>query len=380
MTGRRTAPGWATGPAPWLTALVLAVGLAALRVPIARAAAEPSAEGGDGYDPGVLPGLAAIFPGVLLHGSGVWVAGDRDTALALLAAQGAGLATVIASGAVLWGTGASRHFSGASVGAVVLGGGLFLTPAVADLYGAVVGGTDFRAALRAPRAHVALGHRYVHDPHFDYHNLLHLDARLWLGRWALGVGVLGAVDDSNGRGRVEGVYRLLGPAAGPEPAQDGSFLEFVVAGTYHDYRSDGFSTATVETAGRARYDLGRLGDPLRGSFAQAHLGWGLELYDYDLPGVSLGEDGNAMLLAGFGWGVYLGRPGASHGELLLLYDHRRDGYVGGLDGGFAGQVGLAAHWLLAPNEHGRAWGLRAELRQGHATYAGLDVFHRWGPR
>ena len=350
----------------------------AVEPPPAPAPVDPRKPGD--YRPGLLPGLAAVVPGALLHGSGVWVAGDRDTALALLKAQGAGLAAIAAGGTVLALTGAARRLSGPTIAVVVLGGGLFVTPFAADLYGALLGGTQAVGPRRTPRGEVRVGHRYVHDPHFAYRNLVHVDGQVWLGAWSAQGDVLTAADDDNLRGRLQIAYRLLGPAAGPRAAAGASWLELRLAGTYHGYRSDGFSTLAGEGALAGRYDLANVGAPLRGSFVQAHVGWGLELYDYDLPGVSMGEDANEMLLTGFGWGVWLGQPERGHGEVVLLYDHRRDGYVGALGGGFAGQVGVTGRWAFAPDSSGDTWGLQAELRRGLATFAGVDLLYRWGSR
>src|SRR5204863_8650382 len=88
---------------------------------------------GDAPDPGP-PTLqrgtpataAALFPGVLVHGTGHFVAGDRRTGYRLLAMEGLGLGLTLTGGATLAFTGASRHLSPPIFALPVAGLGLFL--------------------------------------------------------------------------------------------------------------------------------------------------------------------------------------------------------------------------------------------------------------
>jgi len=333
-----------------------------------------------GFEPGLLPALAALVPGLLLHGSGTFVAGDTDTGLLLLAAEGVGVASAATGLTILATTGASRKLAGLSVTLTAGGVGLFLTPMLADLYGAAVGGTEGAPALVNPRAQVTLGYRFIDDPHFEYSSLLASNAQLWLDRWRLGVEGIVAADDDNQRLRFEGDCRLLGPLAGERDARDGSALDVQLASTFHSYGTEGFRTLSFESSVAGRYDLARLGAPLRGSFAEAHLGYGLEWFDYDLPGVPFGEDTSEMLLLGFGWGVYLGAWPGDHGSVALTYDHRRDSYFGGLSSGFIGHFGARGEWHLVDEETDNAWALGAMVKVGSALAAGLDLGYRWGSK
>ena len=62
----------------------------------------------------------------------------------------------------------------------------------------------------------------------------------------------------------------------------------------------------------------------------------------------------------------------------MAYDHRRDGYVGGLPTGYAGQVGVRGGWWLSQPDSGNAWGIQAELAVESALFGGLDLSYRWG--
>ena len=79
---------------------------------------------------------AAIVPGVLLHGSGSYVAGERRTARRLLALEGAGLAVTGVGAVPMLATGASRWVSGPSVALIATGMGMVLVGWAADIYSA----------------------------------------------------------------------------------------------------------------------------------------------------------------------------------------------------------------------------------------------------
>ena len=128
----------------WAAAMALGILLPSLPAGAVDPAAEPEtiepSEVPSAYSPGWLPAAGAVVPGVLLHGSGVYLAGDRDTALDLLWLQGAGVAGTVGGMTVLAVTGASRRTVRLNVGAVVGSVGLFLLPWFSDIYGAATGG------------------------------------------------------------------------------------------------------------------------------------------------------------------------------------------------------------------------------------------------
>ena len=87
-------------------------------------------------------------------------------------------------------------------------------------------------------------------------------------------------------------------------------------------------------------------------------------------------DTSWLLLARFGFGVYLGGDSLPRGELLLYYDHRHDDFAGGFDQAFvgiAGHVGVDAKLYLSEQ-----LGLRTEVEVGGATLAGLSLLVREG--
>lgn len=318
--------------------------------------------------PSWLPAAAAAIPGLAAHGAGLFAAGDRSTALRLLAAEGAG-AALIAAGAVPIGL---TRATGASVGpalaSTVIGAGLFALSWAADLYGAATGG---RPGARAapddlPRVDVAAGLAYVYDPQFAYRAFSGAAAEARLGALRAAAAADLALDRDNRRLRFETAWRLARGHPG-----DGSFIDLQAALTWHDYGSDGFSLLTPELSLPARLDLARVGPSLAGAFAELSLGVGVQSTTYaSAPG-----DADALLLARFGFGLYIPR-----GEVVAYYDHRHDGFAGGLALGGHENTVLGHFGLAAAVDLGAGFGAGLELQAGSAYVGRLAVRYRLGGR
>ena len=129
-----------------------------------------------------------------------------------------------------------------------------------------------------------------------------------------------------------------------------------------------------------RVDLQRLLPDVRGAFFQLGAGVGQQWFVFDLPGVSA-TDTSSLLLAHAGFGMYLGqRSGGLGGELELYYDHRHDGFAGGLrarglGSGVAGHFGVRSQYALSSR-----WGLRAEAQAGSAWVINLAATLNVGQR
>lgn len=314
---------------------------------------------------------AAIVPGVLVHGSGLWIRGDHATARRLAIVEGIGLAAAAVSGGVLAASGANRRLSPPMIPLLVSGSGTFLLSWLADIYGSASGGRDARYAA-APPLTLELGAAAIHDPLFDYSAFSRAAAELIAGRLRIDSEILVAVDDDNQRVVGDLAYRLVPPRPG-----DGTRLELAGGLRAHRYGSDGFTTYLASLALEGRLDLARLGPSLSGAFATLSAGWGLEITDYRPEGAD--TDFSDLLLGRFGFGLYLGdadRP--VHGEVSLYYDHRRDELVGGISpgqqaSGFLGYVGAELKLDL-----GRRWGLSSRVELGSAYLASAGVRLRLG--
>ncbi|WP_428264289.1 hypothetical protein [Haliangium sp.] len=326
--------------------------------------------GGD-ITPGVLPVLGALVPGVLVHGLGHRIGGDRRTASWLLRAEGVGLGVAVAAGIPLALTGANRRLALPAIPLVVGGLGSFLLGWTADIYGAAGGArVTGEPRLDAPVLALRAGYLYVHDPQFEYASVADFDARARVGPWSVAAAASLALDDDHQRARLGGGYRLWGPR--PDRASaDGTYFDLDAAVAMSHFGSDGFTTWTGEVFVHGRYDLARIGPSLRGAFADMGVGLALELADYDDGDTDVGD----LLLADFGFGVYLGRPEGAHGELRVGYDHRRDDFAGGLavrggGGGFAGSFSASGFVRVAG-----PWGVSARFELGSAYVAGLGLLY-----
>jgi hypothetical protein len=329
--------------------------------------AAPAAPARPRMRPGVLPALGALVPGLAVHGTGHFIAGDTKTGRRLVLAQGIGLATAAAGVVPLALTGASDNVSTFSLPLVVAGTGMFVLGWAADVYGSAGGPRLAGAPAPLPGSEVGLGYLYVRDPRFAYTSFVDLDALVRTGAWRLEGAAALALDDDNQRLRLRAGYRVLGPRP-TRGAATGTALELVTAVTVHRHGTDGFTTVTPELAAHGRLDLAQLSPGLAGAFVEGDLGLGLDRATYrHAPADTVG-----ILVGRFGFGMYLGHPAASHGELQLFYDHRRDGLVGGLAtrrfNGILGSFGLQGALTLR-----RGMGVALQAQAGSAFLLGIGL-------
>tara|TARA_R110002096_G_scaffold171490_4_gene344460 strand:- start:79008 stop:80159 length:1152 start_codon:yes stop_codon:yes gene_type:complete len=329
-----------------------------------QTAPEPSAEqapAAKAMKSGPLAAAAAVMPGLVIHGFGHYVAGDKKTAMRLLAWQGVGLGLMVASGSTIALTGASRYGNELTIPLLITGTGIFLNTAYADIYGSATGGRAPRYAT-PPEFTVTAGYGYIDDPQFDYTHFSVVSASYIRGTIGLTPSLWTALDADNQRARLPLRYRLLDNRAG-------DFLELGTALTYHRYGDDGFTSTVGELSIGGRINSSQLGASLAGSFSSATLGYALHRTSYDVDDVS--SDTIALLIARFGYGLYLPKGG----ELEGYYQHRRDGYTAGLSpsprngSGFLGHFGIA---LRQPISDRFAVALRTEIGSAWVSTAGLE--------
>ncbi len=305
-------------------------------------------------EPSALATVAAIVPGLLLHGAGHYVAGEKKTAKKLLLWEGIGIGLMAVSAATIGFSGASRYGNEVTIPLLIAGSGIFLNTAFADIYGSATGGRESRYQAPVPMT-VSLGYGYVYDPQFSYANFSIAAARVQRGQVVMAPSIWVAIDADNQRSRLPLAYRFADNGVG-------DFLQAESAMTYHRYGDDNFSHFIGEVSVSGRADLERLGASLAGSFITARIGYALHRTNYDVPNVP--ADTIALLLGRNSYGLYLPRGG----EIEGYYEHRRDGYSAGLSpssrngSGFLGHFGLALrqpihdHLALAfQTEIGAAW-------------------------
>jgi len=327
------------------------------------------------------PELASIFPGFILHGSGVWLQHRNQTAQRLLMLEGASVLATFTSGLILFSTGAARDLVGPSALLAVAGVGTFGVSFLANVYATLAPPDGLGDPLRRqPLIDTSAGYLYVYDPQFAYRHFGTLRASAFVRDWHVLADVAAALDHGNQRLQIGGGYRLFGAGgSGTEPTSDGSYLEPRVAFTAHRFDSDGFNSRIIELALEGRLDASRYLPDVRGAFFQAEAGWASQVFVNQVPGPNL-TTSTSLLLAHVGFGMYLGNRSDSRtgGEVELYYDHRHDGYAGGLKvnglgSGVAGHLGLRGNYQLTPR-----WGVRARTEAGSAYLFGLDLVVRGG--
>lgn len=351
----------AAGPAPAASApLVLA--------PVAPP--EPSAPSAGRR---ALAVAGSVFPGAIVHGTGHYILGRPRTGTLLLVTQGIGVLALVGGFTALALTGANRDLVGPTIGVAIGGGALFSVSWLADVYGAAVPETARGASPRsAPFLLAEVGYRYIHDVAFRYRSFAALGVDARYDSFRLSPSAWRALDDDNGRYRLLGGYRLLGPTPSRTSAS-GSFVDVELAATYHAYDSDGFDVTTGEGFASSRLDLADVDPALRGSFAELGFGWALQSIDYGSA-----RDENPVLLGRFAFGAYVGDPTASGGEIRGYYDHRHDDFVAGLKvsglgSGALGHFGLDTRWFVDDR-----WGVSLELQAGSAVLFGASlVMRQW---
>jgi hypothetical protein len=343
--------------------------------------------------PSPLPEIAAVFPGFFLHGSGVWLQHRNVTAQRFLVLEGSAIAATVTSFFLLWKTGAARDLVGPSALLGVAGAGTFAVSFLANVYATWAPRDGFgTAASQLPLVDASVGYLYVYDPQFDYRHFATLALSAFLGRWhVLGDTALAAGGDTQ-RFAVGAGYRVLGQR-GPEeilsrPPQawdppvngtDGSYLEPRVGVIEQRFPDDGFSSLVIEGKLEGRLDSKRILPDVGGAFFTANAGYGRQIYHHDLPGPNPSTI-TGLLLAGMGFGLYLGHPGTEvgGGEVEVYYDHRHDGFAGGLEMNGIGSGVLGHFGLRGDYQLDQRWGVRARAEAGSAFVLGLDLVVRAG--
>jgi hypothetical protein len=338
--------------------------------------------------PVLVPAAAAVVPGVLLHGSGHFAAGDRPTAYRLLKVELAGLSALLVGGAVLAATGASRRTVEPVILTTAAGAGLLATSWLADLYGVLAPAGGAGDALRVlPWMEAQVGGRVVVNPTVPGRFFVGPALDLRLAGWRLSPGAWLPVDgDGHDQYRfaAQVAYRFVGPRTASAPvAADGSYVDVVVGAVHHRYSEDphgavpgaAFDMTTFDVHVAGRLDLRRVAASLTGSFVEGAAGVGLGAYHYPVASTT---EANSLLVARFAFGVDVGHRAQRWGEARVFYDHRHDDFAGGLKMPGLGSGALGYFGLDGTAYVSRRWGVRGEVQVGAAWVGGLAVVRRFG--
>jgi hypothetical protein len=290
----------------------------------------------------------SLVPGLVLHGSGNFALGRKETSYRLLAAEGVGIGLLGVGGTILVLTGAARDWVAPAALLGVTGAGLFTSSWLLDLYSVLAPerGLGAAGALR-PWLTGSLGYAHVYDPQFAYRNFLVSELEARIQRVSFDAELWASPDDENYRVQLTTTLRALGQTGDRRGTPDGSALDVRLGLGRHSYAAEQFSIMSVEWAFRGRLDLFHYDRFLTGTFAELEAGHAQQVFQWSSPSVSSNED---LLLARFGVGTYLGKQDPCGGEIQLYYDHRHDGYAAGLlmpglGSGVLGHIGLEGEYF-----------------------------------
>ncbi len=310
---------------------------------------------------GALATTAAVVPGVVFHGIGHLVGGDKETAFRIAKYQLLGLSMMAASGLYLGLSGGSRYGNEISIPLLVSGSGIFINTWLADIYGSATGGSSLR--YHAPLNYsVSLGYAYIRDSVFSYDNFGVTQASFAFGDLKVDPSLWTALGANNQRARLPLRYALTKDSLGQG-------LELQGALTYHHFGDDGFSNYTGEIGIGLRFDNSRVISGLEGSYTKLSLGYGIEHTRY---ASDIDADNQALLLGRSAFGLYLPKGGQLEG----YYEHRRDTFTAGLSPGRENGSGFLGHFGLQLRQpvHSR-FSLRAQVELGAAWLftSGLEI-------
>lgn len=331
---------------------------------------------------GVVPAGAALVPGLVLHGAGHYVAGDSRTARRLLVAESVGVGALVGGVLGLAFSGASRHTVELFALTTMAGAGLFLTSWLADVYGILAPAGGFgRPLARLPWLSFSAGVRFVNDPTLSSRLYLTPALDLRLARWRLSPAAFIAPGGETLRVAFDTAFRVLGPRA-DRPDARGTSVDLVLGLFHHRHREastrvfdPAYDLSSLDLRVESRVALAALAPSLAGAFVDASAGLGIGAYQY--PQVDAAE-AQGVLIGGFGFGAFLGHHPSRRGTLRLFYEHRHDGFAGGLKtpglgSGALGHFGAELVAFLSPR-----FGLVADVQAGAAWVFGLAVVHRMG--
>lgn len=346
---------------------------------LAVAGAEPAAALEAQRAPAPVPHLAAVVPGLLAHGTGPWLQGRSVTSRRLFWMQGTSVLLLLGGASSIIFTGASKYVVGP--GALVAANGvtLFGTSMLSGLYSTFAPQEGWgQATARLPLLETRMGYQHVADSQFAYRDFLVMSVDAYPQSWHLGLAGDFAPGQGNQRWQALVGRRVWG-VSGAKTETDGSYLELRLGHGEHRFETEQFVSQTTEMLAEGRLDLKRYLPDVRGAFVQSTAGYARQRFAFDRAD-SISAVNTSLLLMRMGFGVYFGNRSFNSmgGEVEGYYDHRHDGFVGGLKvrglgSGALGHFGVRAKFRASPT-----WGLAFRTEAGAAWLWNLSLVMRSG--
>ncbi|MGM0598138.1 MAG: hypothetical protein ACQES9_13985 [Myxococcota bacterium] len=322
-------------------------------------------------------GPASIVPGLLISGSGQYVAGNKKAAKKLFFLNAAGMGLFAVGAIPLALSNSSRHLSSIAIPLALAGGFTILNSQFLDSVASFYL-TDFLGKFpgKNPWFAVESGYFHVDDPQFSHEhfqkssvdfNYRVLSTKLtWWKDYAAGTF----------KARTKLGFTILGTNPS-ESASLYSYLRLSSAFSWHKIPDEELKILTMELFFEGRYDHGSLDKAFSGTFSEFQFGYALESVKYN-SGETYFSQGNTkdFLIFSYGFGWYLGDSRNNHAEMIIYYNHRQDNYAGGMElkvsgDGVAGYAGLKTRYFFS-----RDWGVYSDLHYGGGLGIGFGVIYR----
>ncbi|MGM0595742.1 MAG: hypothetical protein ACQES9_01760 [Myxococcota bacterium] len=325
-------------------------------------------------EPGVLPFLGAVLPGII-YPAGHLVMGDFNGHKKIIAVKGVGLAFLLAGALPLLLTNASPKVIHLPVYSLLTGFGLFSGATLADIYGSIFANNPLGKPQYIPDSYqLKLGYIYLKDYHLGADNLLMAEARINFGKFQIRSTFSRAVPHNTNWLESRFSWRLWGPLEKIKTVS-GSFFDLAAGFYYKHFGEEKFTNLGLELLLVLRYDLAGFHQTLRGSFVQYEGGILYHLTGYEALEDEVFSDSELMPLSRLTFGLYMG-SGINRGELALYYDHRHDNELAGtslgsMGDGVIGHFGLKAFYYFTKN-----WGLGLDLAAGSVYRSLFSISYR----
>nr|MDA3863835.1 hypothetical protein [Deltaproteobacteria bacterium] len=322
-------------------------------------------------------GSASIFPGLLLSGSGLYVAGNKKAAKKLFYLNGVGLALFAAGAIPLALSNSFRHLSPIAIPFALAGGFTILNSQFLDSISSF-NLTKFlgKHPGKIPWLIINLGYFHIDDSQFSHEHFQ--KSSVDFNYRALSTKLVLWKDYAAGTFKVRSKlgFTFLGNTVSEQETHF-SYLRLSSAFSWHKIPDQKLKIMTMELFFEGRYDHGRLDKAFSGTFSEFQFGYGLESVKYN-PGDTYFSQGKTrdFLIFSYGFGWYLGDARNNHAEMVFYYNHRQDNYAGGMElkisgYGVAGYAGLKTRYFFSQN-----WGVYSDFHYGGGLGINLGLIYR----
>ena len=318
--------------------------------------------------------VGSLVPGLLVHGTGSWLSGDDDTARRLLLLQGGGIALTGGSLAALALTGAARDWVGLFATTSVLGVGAMGVSLLANIYRTAAPEGFGSHPGHVPWGDTEIGVLSVTNPQLELGPIVSLSANIRTARWTTAIRTWHAPWSLHARAHLETGFQFWGAREDtPDVRAGGGHTTLFFGITGERYGLESFSSYGSELRLETRIDSEHLAPNVRGAFVDWELGYAARRTAFSLTRT---YNDDSLLIAGVGFGAYHGDPLRNGGATRFYYNHRHDGYaggmlIGGIGSGVAGRIGLESRHFITPT-----WGVRLGVEKGAAWVIGIHLITR----